>query len=556
MSAGSDRLWMSLSSSGGWRRVEELATDAGFTRETALRWLRDWASAGEAEVGRPPEHGLALMARPMVRDEDPPDVTRDVVTTYVSRPDAPFVVHVNRQTGEIDRRRRDGLGPEAFAPMPPAGAGLRALWWEPEGRTPAPAPEAETAAPAPPVEGEEEPVQVMRDGERRYWWYGGLASIPLEPGDTVVDREGRPVERPAPDEALIAAGVEAAGRLAAARTPDGGAALAALAAPGEEAPGEEGAGMLARLGEAAGLLIDAQSDFERVRIRDEGRAVEAAARILGRTEVQVEASLLVQAAERAIAQAHPALTPAEAAGRPEGVIRDNTLRPEVIRQIRAAHAPLDDEDYLVLVAEARESGTPLTRRAVRAASRPKVVHNSGEIEWYTPPEVMDLAREVFGREVELDPCSCEVAQRVVQARAWWGVEENGLGRDWRAETLWLNPPYSGAARWVDQVVGEVDAGRVRHALVLTLNSTETEWCQTLLGYASAVAFPHGRIRFLAADGERRKAGIQGQIVTQLLAPDMEYGERTRAVRRFIAAWRLRGRVYGPIGWPEEKDHVQ
>ena len=511
MSAVAERLWMSLSSADGWRRVDELVTDAGCARETALRYLREWGAANEVEVGRPPEHGLELMARRLVDAPDPPRVDRDAVTTYISRAGEPFRVHVNRQTGEVSRRRVGVLGSESYEPMPPAGSGVSALRWEPPGG--------------------------RRVGEA----HGDPSAPPPE-----TDEEAHAIFGPpeVPDEARIAAAAETAGALIEARE----------AAPALEpvAVDPERGGMLARIDQASRLLVGAQSDLERLRIRDKGRAVEAAARILGRTEVQVEASLLVQHAERAIAQAHPAPTPAEAtARRGQGVARGDTIAASTLRDIRAAHAPLDDEDYLALVAEARETGTPLTRRAVRAAGRPKVVHNSGEIEWYTPPEVMDRARHVFGGEVDLDPCSCEVAQRVVRARRWWGVEEDGLAQDWTADTLWLNPPYSQAARWIDHAVYAVASGRVRHALVLALNSTETEWCQRLLEDCDAVAFPRGRIRFLAADGERRKAGIQGQIVAQLLAPDMPREEAMERGRRFVEAWEQAGIVMSPLaygGW--------
>lgn len=49
-----------------------------------------------------------------------------------------------------------------------------------------------------------------------------------------------------------------------------------------------------RLDEARHALTVAQNDLERLRIRDQARTVDAAAKILNRRDIQVEASVLVQ----------------------------------------------------------------------------------------------------------------------------------------------------------------------------------------------------------------------------------------------------------------------
>ena len=47
-----------------------------------------------------------------------------------------------------------------------------------------------------------------------------------------------------------------------------------------------------------------------------------------------------------------------------------------------------------------------------------VGHNSGENEWYTPPDYIEAARTVMG-EIDVDPASSDLAQRTVQAAKYF-----------------------------------------------------------------------------------------------------------------------------------------
>jgi hypothetical protein len=70
----------------------------------------------------------------------------------------------------------------------------------------------------------------------------------------------------------------------------------------------------------------------------------------------------------------------------------------------------------------------------------QVLTSSETNEWYTPPWVIGLVREVFG-EIMLDPASNEHAQRWIKARRYYAIEDDGLSLPWASETLFLNPPY-------------------------------------------------------------------------------------------------------------------
>lgn len=162
-------------------------------------------------------------------------------------------------------------------------------------------------------------------------------------------------------------------------------------------------------------------------------------------------------------------------------------------------------------ARATESETDATTTVhTDVDRRPHVTHNSGNNEWYTPPEYIAAARTVMGG-IDLDPASSPKANEIVQAPMFFTMEDDGLTRPWTGR-VWLNPPYSGdlVARFVEKVVNSIRSGDVEQAVVLVNNATETGWFQLLAEHATSVAFPKGRIRYLDSDGRPRQSPLQGQ----------------------------------------------
>ncbi len=135
---------------------------------------------------------------------------------------------------------------------------------------------------------------------------------------------------------------------------------------------------------------------------------------------------------------------------------------------------------------------------------------TGENEWYTPEKYIEAARYVLGT-IELDPASSEKAQETIQASRYFTVEDNGLERPWKAETVFLNPPYSQPQilHFVDKLVAELTARNVIRAILLTHNSTDTAWFHRAEGIAASICFTRGRISFVDPAGVRC-APTQGQ----------------------------------------------
>ena len=159
--------------------------------------------------------------------------------------------------------------------------------------------------------------------------------------------------------------------------------------------------------------------------------------------------------------------------------------------------------------EALRRGDISINKAYEELKRPHVANNSGCNEWYTPEKYIDLAREVLG-EIDLDPASCEFANKTVKARLFYSEENDGLTKSWRGR-VWMNPPYSAdlISPFVEKFVQEYRDGNIEEGIVLVNNATETGWFSELAEAASAVLFPRGRIRYQSQTRESL-APLQGQ----------------------------------------------
>jgi phage N-6-adenine-methyltransferase len=119
-------------------------------------------------------------------------------------------------------------------------------------------------------------------------------------------------------------------------------------------------------------------------------------------------------------------------------------------------------------------------------------------EWYTPAEYLEAARRVLGA-IDLDPASCELANKTVQAAGYYTEDDDGLNQPWKGR-VWLNPPYGGqAGAFVTKLAESYDSGEVTAAIALiTALTTDTNWFRPLWDHV--LCFFYGRIKFDSDDG--------------------------------------------------------
>ena len=115
-------------------------------------------------------------------------------------------------------------------------------------------------------------------------------------------------------------------------------------------------------------------------------------------------------------------------------------------------------------------------------------------DFYTSPTIIEPARAVLG-SIDLDPASHPLANRVVDAKRFFTLAQNGLSMEWSGN-VWLNPPFSEWESWVKKIVREWGSGRINAMIVLCATRTLTaQYFHPIHENANAICIFRGRIAF-------------------------------------------------------------
>lgn len=120
-------------------------------------------------------------------------------------------------------------------------------------------------------------------------------------------------------------------------------------------------------------------------------------------------------------------------------------------------------------------------------------------EWFSPADIVEAARATLG-SIDLDPASCEIANRQVSASHIYTIDRDGLDpcNQW-AGKVFLNPPNP-AGPWWKRLVAEHAAGNVQRAIFIGY-SIETaqqiqHWTPTAPLDQWPICIPKKRVRYM------------------------------------------------------------
>lgn len=145
--------------------------------------------------------------------------------------------------------------------------------------------------------------------------------------------------------------------------------------------------------------------------------------------------------------------------------------------------------------------------------------NTDNGEWYTPNYILEKVRSLSPSGViDLDPFSCEAAQRTVNARYYFIKEQDAMKQEWpKVDLAFVNPPYSRnlIGEMIDRVVYEYRSGTFQQAVVLVNNATETLWFHKLLETNPAICIFLRRIKFYGPTHSKSGSNTRGQVAVYL-----------------------------------------
>jgi ParB family chromosome partitioning protein len=209
---------------------------------------------------------------------------------------------------------------------------------------------------------------------------------------------------------------------------------------------------------------------------------------------------------------------------------------EVSLNLASQFIALTEEEQRVALDAITEESEP-AKEAIKEAVRNHRTLGTGENEWYTPSEYIEMARLVMGG-IDLDPASSEAANATVKASRIFTAEDDGLTKDWSGK-VWMNPPYSRdlMPAFVEKLSQSFIDGSIESAVMLSHNNTDTRWFHRVSEVALAICFPKTRIRFYR--GDEVAAPTNGQAFFYLGNNPELFAEKFSEIGLVVTPWKKR-----------------
>tara|TARA_B100000965_G_scaffold363641_1_gene346578 strand:- start:242 stop:784 length:543 start_codon:yes stop_codon:yes gene_type:complete len=150
--------------------------------------------------------------------------------------------------------------------------------------------------------------------------------------------------------------------------------------------------------------------------------------------------------------------------------------------------------------------------------------------WNTPPEFVGDVLEFFGGTIELDPCSNSEEEPNVPAKKVYTEKTNGLAHLWKAQSVFMNHPYSDSKRWIPYAVSQYELGYAKELVLLIKLDVSTKWWNSVSQYPWIAV--NKRLKFGAANSA---APFQSAVIYM--------GDR---IGRFNRTFGKYGTLYMPV----------
>lgn len=187
----------------------------------------------------------------------------------------------------------------------------------------------------------------------------------------------------------------------------------------------------------------------------------------------------------------------------ERVLKDFDINYSALHRWRKIQI-IPDEVLQQYVAMVNEAGEELTTAGLLRFNDGKArdierIQSKSVNEWFTPEKYIRAVHQVLG-QVDVDPASNPIANKIVKAKIFYTKDDNGLKYDWPGK-VFLNPPYGGLTKkFASQLVRQFQNNITTEAILLVnANSTDTNWFAPMFDYI--ICFTNHRIDFISSESK-------------------------------------------------------
>ena len=102
--------------------------------------------------------------------------------------------------------------------------------------------------------------------------------------------------------------------------------------------------------------------------------------------------------------------------------------------------------------------------------------------WNTPPEFVGDVLKFYDNKLDLDPCCNDIENPNVPARILYDERINGLAKNWIADSVFMNHPYSNSKEWIPYAVSQYEQGNAKELVLLIKLDVSTKWWKSCCNY--------------------------------------------------------------------------
>ena len=118
-------------------------------------------------------------------------------------------------------------------------------------------------------------------------------------------------------------------------------------------------------------------------------------------------------------------------------------------------------------------------------------------DYYTPKWLFDA----MGLEFDIDVAAPVHGIPWIPAKRWFSQADDGLAQDWGGALVWMNPPFSKPAPWVDKFI-------VNNNGIALLVVSRGKWFAKIWDEAVAVMPMPPNVNFVRPDGSNKEISFQ------------------------------------------------